>query len=261
MSKPTAHAGLLRAVRERLSSLGDEELLRLWVENDRGQYSDETFEAVRSLLTERGVELPPQNDPPPMAKRLPRPERGCGTASHDATAAFWLSWLRLMLWSGVVLEGMRLVSAAVVLFEYLQVFRSSQRPSYAGAGGTLWEWLVSPGIREIATLMLIAAWFLVAAWQALQLRPRSWLVLVAYAWAAIFAAAVIAAIRISAVSLRDVSWGWYISVVADSARGAAYPFLLLVFLSRSQIKNLFDPTVGFEVARSAAQVSHGPKAE
>src|SRR5207244_5585843 len=132
MSKPPAHAGLLRAVRERLSSLGDEELLRLWVENDRGQYSEETFEAVRSLLTERGAELPPQNDPPPMAKRamggrwwLPDPP-----LKLDPTAASWYQWLRVMLGIGAAVLSLRLAAELITLIQF-----SSSLADYRLVGG------------------------------------------------------------------------------------------------------------------------------
>ena len=63
------HQGLLRAIHQRMSARPDDELLRLWVENDRFQYSAETFEAVRSILAGRGITPPPQDDPPAMAVR------------------------------------------------------------------------------------------------------------------------------------------------------------------------------------------------
>ena len=46
---------LTRAIRDRMASRDDAELLRVWVENDRGTYSGEAFDAVRALLVERGA--------------------------------------------------------------------------------------------------------------------------------------------------------------------------------------------------------------
>jgi hypothetical protein len=40
-----------------------DELLELWQANDRSEWSDETFEVVKELLQERGVDMPPQNEP------------------------------------------------------------------------------------------------------------------------------------------------------------------------------------------------------
>jgi hypothetical protein len=42
---------------------GTEELLKIWVENDRVQYTDEAFEAIKQLLSERKTSLPSQLSP------------------------------------------------------------------------------------------------------------------------------------------------------------------------------------------------------
>jgi hypothetical protein len=47
-----------------LRSLSDEELLAIWVTNDRASWSDTAFELVKAILTERGIELPEQVAPP-----------------------------------------------------------------------------------------------------------------------------------------------------------------------------------------------------
>jgi hypothetical protein len=39
-----------------------EELLKIWTENDKAQYSEEAFEAIKQLLAERGVEIPTQKE-------------------------------------------------------------------------------------------------------------------------------------------------------------------------------------------------------
>lgn len=39
-----------------------DELLRIWSQNDRRAYTEEIFEAIRRILTNRGCEIPPQAD-------------------------------------------------------------------------------------------------------------------------------------------------------------------------------------------------------
>lgn len=45
------------------------ELTDVWVANDRNEWSDEAFEAVRALLVERGVTPPPQDVPPEVQRK------------------------------------------------------------------------------------------------------------------------------------------------------------------------------------------------
>lgn len=54
---------IVQRIRETMQAKSTDELLRIWEENDRGQYSDEAFEAVTQVLTGRGESLPPQPAP------------------------------------------------------------------------------------------------------------------------------------------------------------------------------------------------------
>jgi hypothetical protein len=239
---------LTRAIRQRLSSRDDAELLRVWVENDRGTYSGEAFEAVRALLAERGIEPPPQNDPPPMATRAPVEGRLAQVVAGDPGGAFRLRWLRAVLWIGVALEGLRLVSAVVSLAGFLDLFKTVPRPPYASAGGTLWQWLTSGAAREIVMTLMVSAWFLVSAFPAMRLRLRSRQALVGYAWAAIGVDGLIWCLRSYRAYGRVGSAAWYLATLSVAAREAAYPLVLLVLLTRPQIRELFEPAVaGFEV--------------
>ena len=96
------HQGLLLAIHQRMSAWPDDELLRLWVENDRFQYSAETFEAVRSILAGRGI-TPPQDDPPAMAVRATS-RRSLDMPADEADARTWVAWIRPLMWVGVALE-------------------------------------------------------------------------------------------------------------------------------------------------------------
>lgn len=40
----------------------DEELLDIWVKNDRDEYTDKTFVVIQHILQERGVDIPPQTE-------------------------------------------------------------------------------------------------------------------------------------------------------------------------------------------------------
>jgi hypothetical protein len=58
---------LIQQIRSSMEAKSTEELLKIWEENNREEYSDEAFEAIKQLLTERGITLPPQK---PFQKRL-----------------------------------------------------------------------------------------------------------------------------------------------------------------------------------------------
>jgi len=47
-------------LRRHMEETSTDALIQIWRENDRTQYVDEAFEAIRQLLTERGETIPPQ---------------------------------------------------------------------------------------------------------------------------------------------------------------------------------------------------------
>lgn len=55
-----ANEHLIADLRLKLRPRTDEDLLAIWMENDQEQWSAEYFEAVRLVLTQRGLALPPQ---------------------------------------------------------------------------------------------------------------------------------------------------------------------------------------------------------
>jgi hypothetical protein len=50
-----------REFKRKLDSKNSEELIDIWVENDREKHPPETFTAIRLILDERGERLPLQN--------------------------------------------------------------------------------------------------------------------------------------------------------------------------------------------------------
>ena len=97
---------LVDAVRLRMREETTEHLLALWETNDRVMWSPEAFEAIKSLLTERGVrDLPPQHPPAPIADRH-RP-------GVDPAADYWLGWLRPVLRISIAISTLNLISAGI----------------------------------------------------------------------------------------------------------------------------------------------------
>ena len=75
------HSGLISLIRARLVEKPIDELLTIWIENDRTTWSDDAFEAILQILTEKGVSIPSQGpavEPPPAE---PLPEQS-GVASE-----------------------------------------------------------------------------------------------------------------------------------------------------------------------------------
>lgn len=48
-------------IKVHMEAKSTEELLGIWTKNDRAEWSDSAFEAVRLVLEDRHVELPEQN--------------------------------------------------------------------------------------------------------------------------------------------------------------------------------------------------------
>lgn len=51
----------LRKIRKIMETKSTDDLLKIWTENDRYEYFDETFITIKQLLIERGIPVPPQN--------------------------------------------------------------------------------------------------------------------------------------------------------------------------------------------------------
>ena len=240
--------GLLRAIRDRYSAKSADELLQLWIEIDRGNYSEETFEAVRSLLRERGRELPPQNDPPPMARRIPARRWWLPARPQlEPPAAAWYDWLQVMLAVGAVLLALRLVGST---FTFQLYVRSYLRYGFSGGADAVFTFA-----RGVVAVVVLAGGLFVGGWQALCLRPVGRTLLLAYCLGALALAAVNVASAVSGPSryADEMPLSYYLVIASEAAYGAAYPTLLWLFLTRPMTKSLFEPVVhGFTVGEKAA---------
>jgi hypothetical protein len=202
---------------------------------------------VRSLLTERGVGLPPQNDPPPLAKKRDR------FAELDPATAYWLEWLRPVLMIGVVLGAVELLTGLWSLWFHVAYFSELPSP------GVLVSDLASLSVLALAAKLFLSLSLLIGIVLALRLRPAGRKFLFAYCFASFAWTAVLlrnsvhAALADGAVETwygQVEMWVWYLY-------GLAYPLILLLFLRRREIKLLFHPALmAFEVKQEPAPAYH-----
>ncbi len=54
-----------RTIQQELNEKATDELIAIWKANDRNQWSEEAFEAIRKIVTERGSTIPEQKAPQP----------------------------------------------------------------------------------------------------------------------------------------------------------------------------------------------------
>lgn len=245
--------GLLRAIRDQKSSESSDDLLRLWVENDRGTYSDETFEAVRSILGERGVELPPQNDPPPVAERAT--VRYVDIVSKDPVAAFWLAWLRAVLWIGVAVGVVQVIGWLFLLWWFLHGYWRVGTPLAL----TPSDALLTPVGRLLILNAVFVVWSFVSIRLGFMLHRRARGVLIAYAWTSILATVLWTGSNLyTTASAQEAPYEWVYTAShsAHDLQLTLYPAILLLLLSRPQVRELFHRAVtpAFEVARVSADV-------
>lgn len=61
---------MVEEVKERMQQKTNDELLSIWTKNDREQWSDDAFEAVKQVLTDRNITIPVQNPPPKVQRNF-----------------------------------------------------------------------------------------------------------------------------------------------------------------------------------------------
>jgi hypothetical protein len=244
--------GLLRAIRERMAGQPDEELLRLWVENDRAQYSEETFETVRSLLTERGVALPSQSAgtspsgptllevKSPAAPRTVRP----GTLAPDA--------MRMLLRVGLVLAAFRAATGlghAVLIVHLLRRDR--------GETISLPEFLSMPLFRSGFLNLLLGAWFFVSAWGAFRHKAWSRDGLKWFSWGALLGVGIQTSGTVY-YSLEDLPGiSMMFGFLSELMHDAVYPIVLLYLIKRPESDRWWSPGAGAKSTPDASDVGPG----
>lgn len=74
---------MVKQIRENMINKTDDELLQIWKENDHERWSGSAFEAIRQILIDRKIELPPQNILQVKPKStIPIEKEACKPSSH-----------------------------------------------------------------------------------------------------------------------------------------------------------------------------------
>lgn len=224
---------LVGSIRHRMREQTTEHLLELWTTNDRATWSPEAFEAVKSLLAERGVrELPRQNEPAPIAQTH--------SPAEDPAARYWLAWLRPVLWICAAV-GAAWVPTAVIQIGSLMVAVGQKRitPYEFWNGRTL-----SFALDSILRTGILPLLLLIGALGALALKPWSRVVLLTYIWGAIVVNLAMVPLRLFESRFNSPAQVWLIivpMVLGSFAQGLALPMILWVVLRRREIRSLFRP--------------------
>jgi hypothetical protein len=118
-----------------------------------------------------------------------------------------------------------------------------------------WELLTDSMLRVHLINAVLAVWLIVGVRLGLRLRARARGVLWGYGWAALLALAVSIAGNLYDTFDRS-SWAIAFAVwqFAVSAQQGVYPVILILLMSRPQVRELFEPSgAGFEVRRAPEQ--------
>jgi hypothetical protein len=220
---------MLARVREEMRGKRTDQLLGIWVQNDRDIWSAEAFEAVKMVLVERNVSLPPQNRP---ARNVPR--------AQVAVDEFWMRWLRMLLIGALVIAGADLSSGITnAVYEVIDISRLITMP---GSGtGTPLEWLHwfirFHGISLGVPLLLVLGTFL--CWKRKNAGRQTMIV---YAWIALGLSALNVIMPLYRVAFTRGSFRWEAMGIERSVHMAVFPLVILIFMTREPIKEHFGAT-------------------
>jgi hypothetical protein len=228
---------LIDAIRRRLGEQSTDQLLALWTTNDRVMWSPEAFEAVKLELVVRGVrELPPQNDPAPLAR--------AHSPALDPATQYWMGWVRPALWVGVAV-GVGALPQALTLLGALGVV-GWRREVLASD----W-WEGRRAVRLWLDQVLVVAlplWLLVASVACLRLKSWGRTAMLTYAATAVVLGLIAGVLRLEEPRLGAAArWVVFIpGVVAALARELALPLVLWALFRRPEVRSLFlpPPTTG-----------------
>jgi hypothetical protein len=231
--------GLVESIRQRLDTQTTAELQRIWAENDTVTYSAETFEAIRQILTARGDELPPPRSIPMT--------RAVGDQTH---VDFWVRLLRPICWIGIGLGTLSTaVGIGVMARTLLHRATTNVPPGLARAP------LLTPGMLwTVAYTIGLPLLLVFSAASALTLRPPARTFMLIYSWAEIGLTAYYLA---STIYWRVYAGTWTyilydIELLERYAYWAVYPLLVLLFMTRPQVRALFTrPARGFPLDAEA----------
>ena len=221
---------LLARVCEEMRGRRTDQLLGIWVQNDRDIWSAEAFEAVKMVLVERNVSLPPQNRP---ARNVPR--------AQVAADEFWMRWLRMLLIGALVVAAADLTSGIThAVYEVIDITMLISMPG--SASGTPLEWLHwfirSHGISLGVPLLLVLGTFW--CWKRKNAGRQTMII---YAWIALGLSAMYAIMPVSRGAFtRGSHIRWEVDSIARAVHMAVFPLVVLIFMTREPIKEHFGAT-------------------
>lgn len=96
---------LSKKLYETMRQKSSDELLQIWKENDRTEWSDEAYVAIKQVLDERGVSLPAQTAPAVVEDH---DDPNADALVRLSTWANLLSWVGLLVTVGI--SGINIVS-------------------------------------------------------------------------------------------------------------------------------------------------------
>ncbi|MCY2953211.1 MAG: hypothetical protein NTU53_14720 [Planctomycetota bacterium] len=243
---------MLARVCEEMRGRRTDQLLGIWVQNDRDIWSAEAFEAVRMVLVERNVRLPPQNRP---ARNVPR--------AQVAVDAFWMRWLRMLLIGALVVAAADLMSGIAYF-----VLDFSTRISLPRPGGEmpleLVDWFLGThGINLGGSLLLVLGTFW--CWKR---RNAGRQAMIIYAWITLGLTALNTIMAAYRVAFARGSFRWEADTIQRAVHMAVFPLVILIFMTREPIKEHFgatkrgfDPTLSPRPMPSASsETAAGPEA-
>jgi hypothetical protein len=227
---------LVDSIRQKLETQNNTQLLEIWIENNTHQWSAETFEAIKQILTSRGVPLPIQKTPGvhpiPVATKTLTPD-----------AEFWLKLLRPILYIAIAMGCIKIFSAMLWLAPLLfrQIPYSASPSSY---------YTTSMLFRLIAPACL-SLLLIYASWSCLKLKPHARVSMIIYFWVTVGIEVCIVAIHQYQLAFYESSfWGkffFFSSNVIGAAMALSYPLLLYILMLRPEIRKLYRPSQqGFE---------------
>jgi hypothetical protein len=239
---------LVQAVRVRLERTATDELLQFWTENDRERYSEEAFEAARLILIARGLTPPQQRHwtgPVPVATKA----ASLDPSSHE----FWNAWLRPLLWAAFAVGGVRCLYLALWAVEILRTDATPSPPSVHSFSSLV------AAVQSPLNFILPPA-LLVAALLSFGLRATGRTILVVWCWTEVTSCAVSVfqyGVEAAFIASGVLDWAaWTIYEAQGYVTFAAFALILLFFITRPQIKRLFDaPSWGFDL-NPAETVEH-----
>lgn len=186
--------------------------------------------------------------PPAVPRQAANPPVPMADASPDASQdSFWFSWLKPVLYIGIVLAVFDIVQG----FDLVSFFVKNRGSLNQGAN-TNW---IAAGLPLVLFINLgIPILLLVSVLMAFKRNPRARLGLLIYSWIVIG----LGVLTVGKMSIEIIRFGWeffemsrYLSHIENAIFQAVLPVLLILLLSRPQIKQLFVPAArGFEVETS-----------